>query len=66
MELDLLRDSLGKFSAHKPMGLDGMFSQVLRNLVEVVAKMFSIFFEVSWKTEVFEDWQKANVTLAFK
>ena len=47
------------------MGLDGMHPQVLRNLVEVIAKMFSIFFEMSWKTEVLEDWQKANVTPTF-
>lgn len=48
------------------MGSDGMHPSVLRELANVIAKLHSIIFEISWRTEVPEDWRKANVTLVFK
>ncbi|GAB0177485.1 mitochondrial enolase superfamily member 1 [Grus japonensis] len=64
---DQVREHLGKLDTHKSMDPDGMHPQVLRELADVIARLLSITFEMSWKTEeVPEDWRKANVTLAFK
>lgn len=48
---DLNRDNLGKFSAHKSMGLIGRQLWVLRELAEMIAKQFSIIFERQWEWE---------------
>jgi len=48
------------------MGPDGMYPQVLRELADAITKPLSIIFERSWRTEVPEDWRKANVTSVFK
>ncbi|GAB0183184.1 mitochondrial enolase superfamily member 1 [Grus japonensis] len=64
---DQVRDHLGKLDTHKCMGLDGMHSQVLKELADVIAKPLSIIFERSWRIgEVPKDWRKANVTPVFK
>ncbi|KFP26850.1 RNA-directed DNA polymerase from mobile element jockey, partial [Colius striatus] len=61
------KDLLVKLKAHKSMGSDGMHPRVLRELADVIAKMLSITFKQSWRTdEVPEDWRKANVTPVFK
>jgi len=57
---------LSKLDTHKSMGPDGTHACVLRELAEVIAEPLSIIFERSWRTEVPEDWRKANVTPAFK
>ncbi|GAB0205341.1 mitochondrial enolase superfamily member 1 [Grus japonensis] len=62
-----VREHLGKLDIHKSIGPDGMHTRVLRELADVVAGLFSVIFERSWKTgEVPEDWRKASVTLVFK
>ncbi|KFP24942.1 RNA-directed DNA polymerase from mobile element jockey, partial [Colius striatus] len=62
-----VKDLLSKLNTHKSMGPDRMHPRVLRELTDVVAKPFSIFFEYSWRTgEVPEDWRKASVTPVFK
>jgi len=62
-----MKDRLGNLNAHKSMGPDGMQPRVLRELADVIAELFSIIFERSWRTgEVPEDWRKANVTPVFK
>ena len=48
------------------MGSDGMHPWVLRELADVTAESLSIVFERSWRTEVPEDWRKADVTPIFK
>ena len=49
------------------MGPDGMHLQVLRKLVEIIARPLSIIFGKLWVMgEVPEDWRKANVTPVFK
>lgn len=45
------------------MGPDGMHSQVLRGLSDIITRLLSII-EKSWQLE--EDWKKANVTPVFK
>jgi len=62
-----VRDRLGNLDTHRSIGPDGMHSQVLRELTNVVAEPLSVIFERSWRTgEVPEDWRKANVTPIFK
>ncbi|PKU41655.1 rna-directed dna polymerase from mobile element hypothetical protein [Limosa lapponica baueri] len=52
---------------HKSMGPDRKHPRVLRDLVDVIAKLFSIIFERSWRTrEVPEDWRKSYVMPVFK
>ncbi|PKU44080.1 rna-directed dna polymerase from mobile element jockey-like [Limosa lapponica baueri] len=49
------------------MGPDGIRPWVLRELADVIVKLLSIIFEMSWRTgEVPEDWRKANVAPVFK
>jgi len=62
-----VRDHLSDLDAHISMGPDGMHSQVLRELADVIDEPLSIIFERSWRTgEVPEDWRKAIVTPSFK
>lgn len=49
------------------MGPDGMYPQVLRKLVGIVARPLSVIFERSWQSgKVIENWKKANVIPVFK
>jgi len=67
VEEDCVRDHLSNLDAHKSMGPDGMYPQVLRELADVIAEPLSIIFERSWRAgEVPEDWRKAYVTPIFK
>ncbi|KAK4815910.1 hypothetical protein QYF61_010150 [Mycteria americana] len=52
---------------HKSMGPDGIHLRVLRELVEELAKPFSIIYQQSWLTgEVPDDWRLANVMPIYK
>jgi len=49
------------------MGPDGIHPRVLRELVEELAKPFSIICQQSWQTgEVPDDWRIASVTLIYR
>ena len=44
-----------------------LYPWVLRELANVIARPFSIIFEMLWwSEEIPEDWKKANVPLIFK
>ncbi|KAJ7422908.1 rna-directed dna polymerase from mobile element jockey-like [Pitangus sulphuratus] len=67
VEEDWVRNHLVKLNILKSMGPDGMHTQVLRELVDIIAIPLLIIFERSWKSEeVPEDWKKANVTPVLK
>jgi len=52
---------------HKSTGTDEVHLQVLRELVDEVAKLLSIIFEKLWQSsEVPTDWKRGNITLIFK
>lgn len=56
VEVDLIIACLAKISEDKCMGSEGKYPCVLRELLEVIAKLLSIIFEWSWRTgEVPED-----------
>ncbi|KFP31467.1 hypothetical protein N325_06266, partial [Colius striatus] len=62
-----VKDQLSSLDVHKSTGPDRMHRQMLRELVEVIAKPLSVIFSKSWRTgEVPEDWRKVNVTPVFK
>lgn len=49
------------------MGPHGMHPRVLRELVDVITRLFSMLFEQPWQLgEMCEDWERANVTSIFK
>ncbi|GAB0184011.1 mitochondrial enolase superfamily member 1 [Grus japonensis] len=63
----MVSDLLHHLDTHKSMGLDGIHPRVLRELVEVLTKPFSIIYQQSWLTEeVPVDWRLANVTPIYK
>ncbi|GAB0190489.1 mitochondrial enolase superfamily member 1 [Grus japonensis] len=63
---DQVRDYLRNLKVHESMGPDEMHLQVLRELVDEVAKPLSIVFE-KWRSgEVPTNWKRGNVTPIFK
>uniref|UniRef100_A0A8B9ZS82 Reverse transcriptase domain-containing protein n=1 Tax=Anas zonorhyncha TaxID=75864 RepID=A0A8B9ZS82_9AVES len=64
---DWVKDWLSKQDIHKSVSSDGTHLWVLRELVEVIARLLSIIFGKLWGMgEVPEHWRKANVTPVFK
>lgn len=67
IEEDMIWNGLGKIHACKSMDLNKMYAQVLRKLVEVIAKPLSIIFEGSWRKEIVPgDWKIASVIPVFR
>lgn len=49
------------------MGPDGIHSEVLKKLSDVIARPISVIYQESWESgEVPLDWKLANVTPIFK
>ncbi|PKU44522.1 rna-directed dna polymerase from mobile element jockey- hypothetical protein [Limosa lapponica baueri] len=64
---DQVRDHLMNQNVHKSMEPDEIHPEVLRELVDEVAKPLSIIFETSWQSrEVPTDWKRENITPIFK
>ncbi|KFV77602.1 hypothetical protein N308_11331, partial [Struthio camelus australis] len=67
VEEDQVRDHLGRLDTDKSTGPDGMHPQVLKELMNIIARLLSIILERSWQSgEVPEDWKKVSVTPTFK
>ncbi|KAK4828051.1 hypothetical protein QYF61_023089 [Mycteria americana] len=64
---EMVRDLLQHLDIHKSIGPDGIHPRVLRELVEVLTKPFSILYQQSWLTrEVPVKYSLANVTPIYK
>jgi len=57
---------LSNLDIHKSMGPDGIHPRMLRELVEVIARLFSITGKLWGMGELPEGWRKANVTSVLK
>ncbi|GAB0206164.1 mitochondrial enolase superfamily member 1 [Grus japonensis] len=64
---DQVRDHLRNLKVHKSLGPDEMHPQVLRELVDEVAKSLATAFEMSWQPgEVPTDCKRGNITPIFR
>ncbi|KFU95601.1 hypothetical protein M959_09057, partial [Chaetura pelagica] len=62
-----VHDHLKSLKGHKSMGPGGLHPQVLRELVDAIAKPLSIIFGRSWWSgEDPADWKKGNIAPIFK
>ena len=58
VQVETVRDLLLHLDCHKFMGPDGIHLRMLRELAEVIARLYSIIYQCSWSTrEVPEDWR---------
>lgn len=64
VEEDLASDHLGKLNTNKSIGPDGIYSQLMRELAEVIAEPLSVFFETSRRLGRYLS--KSNVTSVFE
>ncbi|KFW73413.1 hypothetical protein AS28_09122, partial [Pygoscelis adeliae] len=62
-----VQDHLRHLKVHKSMAPNEIHPQVLKELVDEVAKTLSIIFEKLWQSsEVPTDWKRGNITPIFK
>ena len=67
LQVGTVRELFLHLDCHKTMGLDGLHPRVLRELVGVIAELFSVIYQHSCLSgEVPEDWRLADVTPIFK
>jgi len=60
-------DLLHRLDIYKSMGLDGIHSRILRELMGVLDKPLSIIYSQTWLTEkILVDWWLANTMLIYK
>jgi len=64
---DKVLDHLKNLEVHKSVGPNKIYPQVLRELVDEVAKMLCIIFEGLWQFgEIHTHWKRGNITPLFK
>jgi len=63
---DWVMGQLSNLDIHESMGPDGIHPRMLRELVEVIARLFSITGKLWGMGELPEGWRKANVTSVLK
>ena len=63
VQVETVRDLLLHLDCHKFMGPDGIHLRMLRELAEVIARLYSIIYQCSWSTrEIAVHWSLVNVT----